>query len=231
VRPPAAVLAATAAWALPAPAPHVPPLCRALRIERRLPAAAGGIWLTFDDGPHPHGTPAVLEALAAAGARATFFLVGEQVERRPALAREIAAAGHGIAVHGHRHRLLLRRGPRAARDDLRRALETIGAATGVAPALHRAPYGVYSWPMLAAVRGAGLRAVLWSRWGRDWRRRATGASVAADATRALSMGDVVLLHDADFYSAPGSWRATAAALPAILEHAAARGLPTVLPTS
>ena len=228
MRPLVPALAAGAAWALPAPAPHAAPLCRALGIERRLPAAAGGVWLTFDDGPHPQGTPAVLAALAAADARATFFLVGEQVERRPGLVGEIVAAGHAVGVHGYRHRLLLRRSPRAARRDVDRAVELIADAAGVRPLVHRAPYGVYSWPALAAARAAGLRPVLWSRWGRDWRRRASAGSVAADATRSLSAGDVVLLHDADFYSAHGSWRATAAALPAILEHAAARGLPTIL---
>jgi hypothetical protein len=61
--------------------------------------AGEGVALTFDDGPHPSGTPAVLETLAGAGVPATFFLVGEQVERRPALAAEIVAAGHEIANH------------------------------------------------------------------------------------------------------------------------------------
>ena len=64
-------------------APVAPSAARALALPRTLPAAAG-VALTFDDGPHPEGTPAVLEVLARAGARATFFLVGEQVERRPA---------------------------------------------------------------------------------------------------------------------------------------------------
>src|SRR6266540_3949028 len=89
-----------------------------------------GVALTFDDGPHAQGTPAVLEALAAAGARATFFLVGEQVERRPALAAEIAAAGHEVALHCHRHRNLLRLRPSQVSADLVRAVAVIGEATG-----------------------------------------------------------------------------------------------------
>jgi peptidoglycan/xylan/chitin deacetylase (PgdA/CDA1 family) len=220
---PVILSAAAAAWALPAPAPHVPALCRPLGIARRVEDPAG-VWLTFDDGPHPQGTPAVLEALRRAGARATFFLVGEQVERRPALAAEIAAAGHAVAVHGQRHRLLLAVGPRALRDDLDRAHAAIGAAAAVEPGWHRAPFGVYSLVALAAVRRRGWTPLLWSRWGRDWRRRATPASVAAEATRGLRAGDVVLLHDADFYGAPGSWRTTVAALPRILEDVAERGL-------
>src|ERR1019366_2981326 len=89
-----------------------------------------GLALTFDDGPHPRGTPAVLELLERAGVRATFYLVGEQVERRPSLAAEIVAAGHEVGIHGYRHTLLLRRRPGSLRDDLDRAAAVIGEASG-----------------------------------------------------------------------------------------------------
>jgi peptidoglycan-N-acetylglucosamine deacetylase len=166
----------------------------------------------------------VLAALAERGTPATFFLTGEQVERTPELAAEIAAAGHAIALHGDRHRNLLRLPPAAAARDLDAGAETIGAATGGAVALHRPPYGIYSWPALRAVRARGWTPLLWSRWGHDWRRRVTPGGIAAEVTAGLAAGDVLLLHDADDYSAPGSWRRTAAALPLVLEAIAARGL-------
>lgn len=184
----------------------------------------GAVALTFDDGPHPQGTPRVLELLAAAGQPATFFLVGEQVRRHGALTAEIAAAGHSVAIHGDRHRCLLRLTPRALSDDLDRAEDTIGPPAG---GLHRAPYGIYSSWALAAVRRRGWQPLLWSRWGRDWRARATPASVAGEVTRGLRSGDVLLLHDSDNYSAPGSWRTTVAALPAVLDAIAAAGLRSV----
>src|SRR4051795_8941253 len=136
---PAAALAAAGVWSAPAPAPHVPALCAALGLARRarLPGAVG---LTFDDGPHPQATPLVLEILRRHGATATFFVVGEQVRRTGALMDEIVAAGHRIALHGDRHRCLLRLPPRALRDDLERLVETVGDAHC---GLHRAPYGVY----------------------------------------------------------------------------------------
>src|SRR4051812_29416466 len=220
-----AVLAAgtAAAWTAPALAPIVPAVARRLRGPTRC-ARARAVAVTFDDGPHPQGTPAVLRALEAAAAHATFFLVGEQVRRAPALAAEIAGAGHAVAVHGDRHRNLLRLTPRAIAADLDRAAETIAGACGVAPTLHRAPYGIYSWPALRAVRARGWVPLLWSRWGRDWTRRATPASVASTAAGGVGEGDVLLLHDADHYSAPGCWRATAAALPRVLETVAERGL-------
>jgi len=104
-------------WFLPAAAPLVPLLARAYGIECRL-ARDDAVALTFDDGPHDEGTPSVLAELERRGATATFFLVGEQVRRRPALAREIVAAGHEVAVHGDRHALLLRRRVRELADDL-----------------------------------------------------------------------------------------------------------------
>jgi peptidoglycan/xylan/chitin deacetylase (PgdA/CDA1 family) len=215
---------AAAAWSLPALACHVPPIAAALRVPRR--TASAGVALTFDDGPHAEGTPAALAALERAGATATFFLVGEQVRRNPALAREIAAAGHAIALHGFRHRNQLRLSGAAVRSDLQRGAAAIEEATEVSPSIYRPPYGIFSPAGLGAVRGAGYAPWLWSRWGRDWRADATPEGIAARATEDLGPGDVVLLHDADHYSAGGSHRRTAAALPLILEAVNRRGLAT-----
>jgi peptidoglycan/xylan/chitin deacetylase (PgdA/CDA1 family) len=118
----------------------------------------------------------------------------------------------------------------AVADDLRRASAAIEAATGVTARLHRPPYGAYSRGGLAAVRAAGLEPLLWSRWGKDWRRWTTPARIAARATRDLTAGDVILLHDADHYSSRDSWRRTVEALPAILEAIGRRGLAPVQPT-
>jgi peptidoglycan/xylan/chitin deacetylase (PgdA/CDA1 family) len=211
-------------WFAPAFAAHLPRLAGAYGIERRL-ESPGRIALTFDDGPHAEGTPAVLEALAGHGASATFFLVGEQVAQRPTLAREIVDAGHEVAVHGYRHSLLLRRSVRELAEDLDRAVAVIADATGVVPVLYRPPYGVFSSGALMHVRERGWRPLLWSTWGRDWERRATAQSIARRATNGLRGGDVVLLHDSDAYSSADSWRRTAAALPSVLEAAAALGMP------
>jgi peptidoglycan/xylan/chitin deacetylase (PgdA/CDA1 family) len=199
----------------------------ALSLPKTLPGAAG-VALTFDDGPHPEGTPMVLETLAAAGARATFFLVGEQVQRRPALAARIAAAGHAVALHGYRHHLQLRLANQVVQEDIARGLGVVQDAAGVALAWHRPPYGIYSPAGLRAVRQAGLAPLLWSRWGKDWRKFTTPTRIARRATRALVPGDVILLHDADFYSAGGSHRRTAAALKLILTELEGRKLDTVL---
>ncbi len=221
-----ALVAGAAGWCSPAAAPVVPSLAAVFRLPTRLDSPRG-IALTFDDGPHTHGTPAVLAALDRAGARATFFLVGEQVERTPSLAAEVAAAGHEVALHGYRHVLLLRRSPGALRDDYARAQDVVGSATGVRADLYRPPYGVFSLPALRLVRRLGWRPLLWSRWGRDWEATATPAGITDRATRGLAAGDVVLLHDADHYSSAGSWSKTAAAIPLLLEGVAAAGAAAV----
>jgi peptidoglycan-N-acetylglucosamine deacetylase len=227
VRPAPLVLAGAAAWCGPGLAPHASWLCGPLGIERTIGPSPTDVALTFDDGPHPQGTPAVLDALAAHRARATFFLVGEQVERHPALAAEIAAAGHATAIHGFRHRNLMRVGPRATADDLDRAHAVIAEATGATPMVYRPPYGIFTPAALVLARRHGWRPLLWSKWGRDWRGHITPGKIAQLATAGIAGGDVVLLHDADHYSARDSWRRTALALPGVLAELERRNLRSV----
>ena len=198
-----------------------------LGLPRTLPDSSG-VALTFDDGPHPDGTPAVLEVLARARARAMFFVIGEQVERRPSVAAEIASAGHVVALHGYRHRLQLRLGEASVRDDIRRGRAVVEDAIGQAVVWHRPPYGIYSAAGLDAVREAGLRPLLWSRWGKDWRKFTTPQRIARRAADGARPGDVILLHDADFYSARGSHERTVEALELILAQLRTREIGTVL---
>jgi len=215
--------AAAVGYMLPGLAAAWPALRAPLGIEDRT-ASGQGYALTFDDGPHAQGTPAMLAILAAADVRATFFLVGEQVRRNPSLAREILQAGHGIGLHCYRHRNLLRLTPRQVREDLQRAQEIIEVNAGRTPELYRPPYGIANAAALRVARARGWRTLLWSQWGRDWETGATPQSIAARLTDGAGDGSVLLLHDADDYSAAGSWRQTAAALPRVLEALAARGL-------
>lgn len=219
---------ALAGYLLPGLAGAVPALRRPLGVEDRT-ASGLGYALTFDDGPHAQGTPAVLELLAGAEVQATFFLVGEQIERNPALARELVSAGHLIGVHCHRHRNLVRLTPRQVRADIDRAVGAIEDATGLSPALYRPPYGVLNASALRLANARGWRTLLWSHWGRDWEQRATPESIATLLTVGADEGSVLLLHDADDYSAEGSWRRTVAALPRVLSTLAERGLQPVAP--
>jgi peptidoglycan/xylan/chitin deacetylase (PgdA/CDA1 family) len=219
----ALVGAATIGYMLPALAGQWRALRAPLGVEDRT-SSGEGYALTFDDGPHAQGTPAVLEILAREQVHATFFLVGEQVRRNPQLACEIVDAGHEIALHCDRHRNLLRLTPWQVREDIERALDTIETTTGRSPQLYRPPYGVLNAAALRLAQRRGWRTMLWSDWGRDWEARATPESIAARLTDRAGAGAVLLLHDADDYSAPGSWKRTAAALPRVLQTLRERDL-------
>ncbi|MEZ7003686.1 polysaccharide deacetylase family protein [Streptomyces sp. AD55] len=210
---------------------HIGPAATWLPGPRRrwLPRLAGQgrpghVALTFDDGPHPESTPRFLDALDALDVRATFFLLGENVVRHPALARELSRRGHELAVHGWTHDQPWLPSPVRDTRELLRAAHAVGEAGDAAPRWYRPPYGILTSGRWAAARRAGLRPVLWSAWGKDWRADATPASVRATAASALRGGGTLLLHDTDHTSAPGSWRATLGALPEIVGDCRSAGL-------
>ncbi|HEX3618688.1 MAG TPA: polysaccharide deacetylase family protein [Solirubrobacteraceae bacterium] len=223
---------------------HVPAWGRALNLPRTLdelavagfagatrgPSGApseGQVAITFDDGPHPEGTPKMIDALAEFDAKATFFVVGEQVVKRPELARRIVAAGHAIGLHGYVHRPHTLRSAKELADDLERGLAAIEDAAGIRPLLHRPPYGIYSPASLRMAREHELQPLLWSKWGKDWRKVATPEQITRRVITRLQAGDVILLHDADYYSARRSHRRTAAALPEIMKTLKSAGFGTV----
>jgi peptidoglycan/xylan/chitin deacetylase (PgdA/CDA1 family) len=197
-------------------------------VRRLFPRLAGvgapdGVALTFDDGPDPLGTPAVLTELARLGWTATFFLLGSQVRQFPDMARAVADAGHEIAVHGDEHRQHVGRSPLDLRRDLERATGVISDVTGVRPRWFRPPYGVLSAGTLPAAARLGLTPVLWTAWGKDW-EVTTPQRVVSLLMRDARPGGTLLLHDSDCTSTPGSWRATAAALPLLARELDRRGL-------
>jgi peptidoglycan/xylan/chitin deacetylase (PgdA/CDA1 family) len=186
--------------------------------------AQGHVALTFDDGPDAASTPAFLDALDQLDWKATFFMLGNMAAQCPDVAAEVAHRGHEIAAHGYRHDNHLRHGPLWAAHDLLAARDVITELTGTVPRWYRPPYGALSGSTLTGARRAGLRPVLWSTWGRDWRPVATAESIAEDVSLTFVPGATVLLHDSDCTSAPGSWKATLASLPLLAERWAADGL-------
>jgi peptidoglycan/xylan/chitin deacetylase (PgdA/CDA1 family) len=180
-----------------------------------------GVALTFDDGPDPDATPEVLEALDEARIKATFFLVGEQVEAHPKLAQEIVARNHEVQAHCYDHTEHAQVDDPAM--DLWHTIEAIFKATGVAPTMQRPPYGRFSAASHEACLQAGLQPVYWSAWGEDW-EDIRPDRIADFVTRDLSDGAVILLHDSARYAHRPSARATAAAIPLIAAAMAERHL-------
>jgi peptidoglycan/xylan/chitin deacetylase (PgdA/CDA1 family) len=184
--------------------------------------------LTFDDGPNssPQETPAVLDALDAAGAKATFFLVGEQMADSPDLAGEILARGHEIGVHGQRHFRHDRVPAAESVADIEAGYAAIAGATNTPPRFYRPPYGKLSPEGADACRRLGLEVAYWSTWGLDW-EPLPGERVAQRVNRDLDDGSIVLLHDSARYAARPNAVETARAIAAIAARATELGLDLV----
>ncbi len=224
-----ALVAVTTAVAAVYASPGIAALGRARYpgVVRSLDGAVGGVALTFDDGPHPAGTPAVLQELDRHGLRATFYVVAAHARRHPDVLRETVAAGHELGLHGGPHVPHGLLPPLALARVLGRAQAEIEEVAGVEVRSVRAPFGAASLGTLRYAARHGLPLVSWSRWGRDWEPRATAASIARRIARDVTGGDILLLHDSDAYSAPRSWERTAAALPAIAKRLRQARLATV----
>jgi peptidoglycan/xylan/chitin deacetylase (PgdA/CDA1 family) len=222
----AGAFAAGATWAastlLPYPGLH----------ERLVPGAlfrqpGDSVALTFDDGPHPERTPRLLDVLARQGARATFFVVGRQVLRHPALARRMAREGHLLANHTLSHAWLPGRTRRGIEDELDGCQAAIADTVGTAPTLVRPPYGHRDARFLAAARRRGLTPVLWTVDSFDYLGLPEGL-VRRLALRA-GAGAIVLMHDGNAQA-----RGTVPALAGICATLRARGLalaPVTIPAA
>jgi peptidoglycan-N-acetylglucosamine deacetylase len=156
--------------------------------------------LTFDDGPNGDTTAGLLDMLAGAGVKATFFLVGHYVLAQPQMARRIAEEGHAIGNHTMTHPRMLRLGPAATRREIVECSRVIKDTTGVETKIFRPPFGG-RWPhTLRITRELGLTPVMWNALGFDW-RQTDPAVIAARLLNGIAQNRVrgvasnLLLHD------------------------------------
>jgi len=227
--PPAPWIVATvflAYWAVILAGVFVPRLGMYATVYCNAPSAERRLALTFDDGPHPRTTSAVLDILDRHEAVATFFVVGHKVDKYPEVVREIVARGHALGLHGYRHdRLFALKPPTEVADDIEKTRAAIERACGVRPRLFRAPIGFVSPRTAAGARRARAPLVGWSVRAYDGRAGVSPQSVVRRIEAGLRSGAIVLLHDAaereDFTPA------AVEALPRILEAIQRRGLSTV----
>jgi peptidoglycan/xylan/chitin deacetylase (PgdA/CDA1 family) len=190
------------------------------------PILARGVALTFDDGPDPTSTPVVLDALEAAGAKATFFVIARKAEAHPDLVREMVRRGHEIGLHSYDHdRLFALRSEARVRADLERGLRVLEDLTGQRPLFFRPPIG-HTNPVIARVVDAlDMVTVGWSVSALDGLSSAVPRSIVHRVRRGLADGAIVLMHDA-----PERGSRTPAgviALPEVLRAAHEKQLPVV----
>ncbi len=173
-------------------------------LERRFPdilwrgsPAARQVALSFDDGPHPRDTPALLEVLARHDVTATFSWLGERVEAHPELVGAAAAAGHQLMIHGYRHRSFLLEPRERLRAMLGRTRELLARHSGRDPATIasvRPPYGHFSGALLGALRAWGYQPVLGSLMPIHWMQPA--ALSVRHVLAQAGPGALIVLHEA-----------------------------------
>ncbi len=171
------------------------------------------IALTFDDGPAPT-TRKLLAYLADKQVRATFFMLGQQVETYPKLAKAVATAGHEIGVHTWDHRDLTKLSPRQIDREIVSTIHVLRQDAGVTPRYLRPPYGAVNANVHAAAKRAGLAMVLWNVDTLDWKTRST-ATTLASALKKTRRGSIILVHDIH------KW--TVEAIPEIIDGLQAKG--------
>jgi peptidoglycan/xylan/chitin deacetylase (PgdA/CDA1 family) len=154
------------------------------------------VHLTFDDGPHLVATPLILDVLRSFDVKATFFLLGENVQKFPAIARAIADERHTVGNHALNHVNLLLRSREFVRQQIVRTNEIIEKSTGITPTLFRPPYGYFDYSTLKCVHSIGMRLVHWSHDMRDFKSGASEGIVRRKLPTIVN-GSIVLLHDND----------------------------------
>lgn len=180
--------------------------------------AGGEVALTFDDGPHPEVTPAVLDVLDRHGARATFFCVGEKLRKHAALAEEMRRRGHELGNHSMTHAELSRLDLEATRNEFDQvyAMVDVHDRPLIVQDFLRPPKGVINLKVLRYCSARNVRIVHWSRDPEDFARNSASEVLAQFRQRPLVGGDIVLLHDKMPHSAES--------LEGLLEHMREAGL-------
>jgi len=154
--------------------------------------------LTFDDGPNPRHTPALLDLLKARNVKATFFLVGKRIREFPQLTRRIAAEGHEIGNHGYHHVPITVLPPPLLVREVSRTGELIHEVTKTRPTYFRPPMGWINGVALGVVRKLGYEPVIGTIHPRDF--ASPGIDVIVERIRKrISPGSIIILHD-------GGWR-------------------------
>lgn len=180
--------------------------------------------LTFDDGPS-ESTPRLLDLLDSHGVKATFFLVGKNVQRLPHVARAIVERGHEVGNHGFQHPYYFLRSARGVYRDIVSCQYILEDLLGFSPWLYRPPFGL-RWPgMAAAQRDCGLLGVQWTIMPKDW---VWGANeIAQHVAARVRAGSIICLHDGRQLEHNPNIRPTITAVRAFLLHAATRWLHAV----
>ncbi|TKK75641.1 polysaccharide deacetylase family protein [Kribbella jiaozuonensis] len=197
--------------------PEPPAAAPAAAAPTKTPLPTKYVVLTFDDGPDIEYTPKVLDILAKYDAKATFFEVGQNVQKHPELTKRIHAAGHSVENHTWNHADLRKLSATAFRQQVMSTDQAIRAQIGSTPGCLRPPYGGVSATVRQRATALGKDLVVWTVDSRDWTKPGT-AAIVQRVVKNVHSGSVILMHDGG-----GNRSQTVAALPTILKTLKAQG--------
>lgn len=166
--------------------------------------------LTFDDGPSPETTPAIMKILKQFDAKATFFVTGKNAQRFKSQMVDVHKAGHELANHSYSHPVLTRVSNERVRSELDVTSKIIAETTGETPIWFRPPYGSINNKIRGIASDLGMKTIIWTEDPRDWSRTATAGSIERVVMATLHSGSVVLMHD--------NHQATIDALPSMMKR-------------
>lgn len=168
----------------------------------RTPVHAGGpakafkgcVALTFDDGPSGPITEKLLDALAARGVKATFFVCGYRIGQYPDTLCRAASEGHEIGLHSCCHSYMHKMRQEEVAEDITNCMQAVAECCGVRPKLFRPPGGLYSENLTAAAEAEALSVILWSVDPCDWDPKNKG-SIVSSVVKKVQPGAIILMHD------------------------------------
>lgn len=156
---------------------------------------SSNIFLTFDDGPHPVATPAVLSVLNSSNIKATFFLSGTAVKENQLLVKEIATEGHGIGIHAYNHTRAIAFSKKETMHEILQTKQEIENIVPLSAKLFRPPFGFFLWNTIAAARALNYKVIMWTTLTGDFRSNWSNERIVTTALTKLTSGSILVFHD------------------------------------
>jgi peptidoglycan/xylan/chitin deacetylase (PgdA/CDA1 family) len=191
------------------------------RVLKRGNSSEKMVHFSFDDGPDPEYTPALLEILRSFQVPASFFLIGKKAETHPEIVAQIAECGHEIGWHTYWHQHAYRMFFRKSQTSIVRGIDALSSLAGVSITWFRPPWGALNLFQYREVRKLGLRPVLWTANAQDWSLKSTASLIVQRLARRVRPGAIVVLHDSG--GGPGAPANMLRALPEIITRLQSEG--------
>lgn len=164
-------------------------------VHNHISTANQEIALTFDDGPDVDNTPKILDILERYNIKATFFMLGQNVDAHPEVVKKVFEQGHAIGLHTYTHPNFNRLNKEEIRKEILVNRDAIEKATGYRSDIIRPPYGIVNDDFLCVAKELDLTVYTWSRDSFDWKTSNKETEIIRNVTDGVHPGNIILMHD------------------------------------